>query len=872
MRLPELAQIFFNRCRAMRWATAAGLFHGLRMASTLAAGPLADLPEQLPPQLASVGFATSQFDAQENMGTLLVPVQRRGDTNSIVTVDYTTADESATAGEDYVAQHGTLFFAPGEILKNITVPILNDGHNEQTDSFQISLSVTSAAPILEPFALTHVFIADNDSGVGFLVARAGVEEGSGVAEMLVQRGDDWPGAITVDYDMAKGTATAGRDYVASHGTLHFAAGETLKSITIPILEDRIIEATETLEISLSGLSPEVSYGTKTNLTLYIADNDIVRPQPTRRRHLLAAASGLYAIKLDGSLWTWGANYSGELGIGPWAGGDTPRRVDLDFDWVEIYAGRGISLASKADGSLWAWGWLGESNAYVPKQIGSEYDWATPAPSASSVDQTIVVTDHWRDSQGTFQFAFTHTNHRAYYVLYRGSNVTTIQQPVGATLAGRRPLLITDPTPPTGPGSTFYRIKAHPVLDPIDLDADGLNDVYELQHADVIDPFQAADATADSDGDGRSNRREFADGTNPAGAEHWSVATAGLNHSLVLKSDRSLWAWGLNQSGQLGDGTHENRSAPVRIGSDQNWASVSTSHNAFEMDHTVGLKLDGTLWAWGNNYTGQLGIGTNTQTSDVPIQISPAPYWASIAAGDSYTLAIHRDGTLWGCGRSRTTGLNLGPDLRRVPGPLPGIFLEDTDWSAVAAGAGHALALKTNGTLWAWGDNVLGQCAQLQGDVIDEWTQIGTNTGWIAIAASGDGDWFDGSHSLAVKADGTLWAWGGNSFGECGFNSEEAPVRIPTRVGSGTNWIDISAGCGRSLARQRDGTLWAWGSGFGDRPVQVDPGHDWRFFAAGGPSYDSFFFAIKDDGTLWTTPAPGLTPARFGHETTWGFPP
>jgi|GEM_PF-1611467 len=253
---------------------------------------------------------------------------------------------------------------------------------------------------------------------------------------------------------------------------------------------------------------------------------------------------------------------------------------------------------------------------------------------------------------------------------------------------------------------------------------------------------------------------------------WAAVSVGGGHIAALKRDGTLWTWGANGHGQLGDGTTVPRNAPVQVGKDRDWAAVSAG-----TAHTAALKKDGTLWAWGWNMYGQLGIGTGGEpralVSDTltppptyadehtPVQVGKDRDWATVSAGSPRTAAIKTDGTLWAWGIHGIAA--PGVDGIQV---LPVQVGKDRDWASVSLGHDyatlneHAAALKKDGTLWTWGGNQHGQL----GD--------GTTTLRTAPAQVGkDRDWADVSvrttHTAALKADGTLWTWGSNSHGELG---------------------------------------------------------------------------------------------------------
>jgi alpha-tubulin suppressor-like RCC1 family protein len=242
-----------------------------------------------------------------------------------------------------------------------------------------------------------------------------------------------------------------------------------------------------------------------------------------------------------------------------------------------------------------------------------------------------------------------------------------------------------------------------------------------------------------------------------------------------------------------------------------WISVSSGSN-----HTVAVRADGTLWAWGSGF---LGNGVHTEWQDLPIQIGTDTNWQSVYAGYNHTHGIRADGTLWSWGESSLEPEQVG---------------EDGDWESV----GNDFALKENGTLWT----------------LNPLAQFGTDT-WTDISNGGE-------HIVGIKTDGSLWAWGDATYGRLGVGSlapgEPNYYPDPLRVGAATDdWLDVSAGLEHTLGIRADGTLWSWGrndygqlgNGLGDQtvPVQVGSDNDWQ--TADGSQWTSF--AIRTDGSLWS---------------------
>ena len=188
---------------------------------------------------------------------------------------------------------------------------------------------------------------------------------------------------------------------------------------------------------------------------------------------------------------------------------------------------------------------------------------------------------------------------------------------------------------------------------------------------------------------------------------YKTIAPGTYHTLAIKNDGSLWAWGYNYYGQLGDGTNTNRNTPVQIGTATNWASISAGFY-----YSLAIKNDGTLWAWGYNTFGQLGIG-NTTNQLSPVQVGTANNWASVSAGYQHSLAIKTDGTLWAWGYNNGGQLGDGTYTSRN---TPEQIGTATNWANISAGGyfisnyryEFSIATQTNGSLWAWGANAQGQ--------------------------------------------------------------------------------------------------------------------------------------------------------------------
>src|SRR3989338_5693952 len=201
--------------------------------------------------------------------------------------------------------------------------------------------------------------------------------------------------------------------------------------------------------------------------------------------------------------------------------------------------------------------------------------------------------------------------------------------------------------------------------------------------------------------------------------------AGSYHSLAIKSDGTLWASGDNASGRLGLGDNTDRLSPTQVGTLTTWSKIAAGYH-----HSLAIKSDGTLWAWGYNVFGQLGLGDDTDRLS-PTQVGTLTTWSKIAVGHNHSLAIRPDGTLWAWGINGNWQLGLNDTTERTTPTQVGTL---TTWSKVVAGFFHSIAIKSDGTLWGWGDNVYGQLGLSDATGRATPTQVGTLTTWSDVAA------------------------------------------------------------------------------------------------------------------------------------------
>ncbi|MEK7310091.1 MAG: fibronectin type III domain-containing protein [Planctomycetota bacterium] len=319
---------------------------------------------------------------------------------------------------------------------------------------------------------------------------------------------------------------------------------------------------------------------------------------------------------------------------------------------------------------------------------------------------------------------------------------------------------------------------------------------------------------------------------------WRQVVGGAGHTVAIKDNGTLWSWGDNYNGQLGLGDNNNRNLPTQVGYDTNWQSIAAGY-----DYTMAVKSDGSLWAWGYNYAGQLGLG-GTANYYSPTRVGIDNNWQSVTCGYSHTLAIKIGGTLWTWGDNWSGQLGFGDTTTRYSPSQVGL---DTNWSTAAAGNSFTLALKTDGTIWSCGVNADGRLGL--GNTTTYYSLTKVSAGWQAIAA---GQY----HGLALKTDKTLWVWGYNSNYQLGLNDITNRLS-PTQVGTDANWVSVAGGDNHSLAAKTDGSLWSWGYngngqlGLGDTnqrttPARVGPDNNWANVTSGF----SHSLSLRGSNSIW----------------------
>lgn len=497
------------------------------------------------------------------------------------------------------------------------------------------------------------------------------------------------------------------------------------------------------------------------------------------------------------------------------------RVRAADGWATkaISAGALNSVVLKSDGTVWAWGHnvYGESGNL---SLGQSSAITNPVVINSSVTNAVAVASGgWDSSYSAHTLILTSDG----LVLASGTNASG-QLGDGTALARTNPVVVTNLTGVVAIAAGSYHSLA--------LKSDGK--VW---------------------GWGANHYGQLGNGTNAATqkipVQVTNLATviaiaAGKHHSLALKSDGTVWAWGTNNYGQLGNGNTTLQKSPIQTVGLTNVIAIAAG--AY---HSLALKADGTVWGWGYNSQSQVGNGTITTPQTKPVKVVNLTNVVAIAAGGYHSLALNANGSVWGWGRNdygqlgkgAASNYELTPALVSVPGKV----------LSVAAGEFHSLALMTDGTIAAWGYSFYGQVGN--GAPIQTAGQI--NSKALLVKGFGGVGIQLKNHSLAVSANGSVWSMGDNRFGQLG-DGTTVNVTKPVEVKNQFETITSEAGGGHSLAVKLDGSVWSWGANnygqLGDgvvvnRALSANIGSAMNVIQVAGGNRHSL--ALQTNGLVWS---------------------
>jgi alpha-tubulin suppressor-like RCC1 family protein len=507
----------------------------------------------------------------------------------------------------------------------------------------------------------------------------------------------------------------------------------------------------------------------------------------------------------GRLYLWGKNNKGQLAQNDLYDTNYPKEVLGDTkEWVAIDAGREHFGAIKNDGTLWTWGRGDEG------QIGDGL-----TNSKSSPVQIIGEKIYWRKvAMGRY-----HSAGIQQLIPSQSPTPTSTPTPTLSPTITASPTLTPTMSPtPSACGATPDR-TASPTPTPSDTPTP--TPTTTASPTPTASPFILMKTLWTW---GENSYGALGDGTNSpksspvqtvARGINWSFVAAGYRFSAGIKSDGTLWIWGQNYDstglgGKLGDDTTLDKSSPVQtVAGGNDWKLVDLSDGGFQGGyHAAAIKNDGSLWLWGNNRYGQHGDNLFYNFKSSPVQtVTYSTDWSKVSCGGFFTAAIKKDSTLWVWGYNAYGQLGLN-NIINLSSPVQ-TRLAGTTWSEVSCGNVHMAAIRSDNSLWLNGLNFFGQLGD--GTRIARSSPTQTVVGgylWSKIASGYN-------HTAAIKTDGSLWLWGQNSSGQLGDGTtihRSSPVQI---IGGGNNWAQISCGAQQTAAIKNDGSLWCWGIALGN---------------------------------------------------------
>ena len=488
-----------------------------------------------------------------------------------------------------------------------------------------------------------------------------------------------------------------------------------------------------------------------------------------------------AIRSDGKLFGWGLNSNGQLGLGDRVSRSAPAQIGTS-NWHRVSAGLNTSLAIRSDKTLWVWG-----NGNTGKLANGV------ATDLRSSPIQIGTSANWVDITAGY------------------SHLGAIK---GATLGATSGTLFmwgAGGTGRLGNGSNVNRsspVQVGALTDWKSIRAGGTHTVAIRTGGQM---YAWGVGTSGRVGDG--NNLSKSSPVQIGAASNWTQIAAGKSHSIAMTTLGRIHGWGLNSSGQLGDGTNLGRSAPTAIGI-SSWVAISTGRT---FSHAI--KVDGTLWAWGQG--AYLGQNNNTNRNS-PVQIG-TDTWSSLGGGvDNIHMHAITTGSIayaWGTNNQGALGRPEIGTFVTIASPIvlggeapanSPVQIGTSTWSAVSVGRYATYAIRSDSKLFSWGSNFSAQLGLGDYTTRESPVQVGT-ANWSKIAKLAGN--FDGC--MGIQTDNTLWGWGSNINGQMGSGIQiSVQYTSPVQIGTSTNWVSINCADVGSIALNNTATnLYQWGSGW-----------------------------------------------------------
>jgi alpha-tubulin suppressor-like RCC1 family protein len=839
-----------------------------------------------------VQFSAGSYSVDEKDRSAVVTVVRTSSSSGEIRVDYGTVNGSASAGADYESTSGTLTFHNGEVSKTFSVSILDDSVAEGEKTVKLGLSNPTGGAVLGTPSTAILTIVDNDPPDFFTElfdqddndirnqTLTFVPDGSKSFYAVCRTpaytfpADPFGGTIIplADDSYASVRLAGGAEvpfygirygmfFIGSNGYVTFSSGDSAyqEALSRHFSQPRISALFDDLNPSHGG---KVSWK-------QLADRGVVTFQDVPKNYSGKPNSFQIEMFFDGVIRITHLGIALRDGlVGLSRGGGVPSEFsesNLNDYPACFFLSLPESVTEGKDTDRIAPGTIG---ALIPPPTDSEIRMTSSDPTELGVDKMIVFPagessvlfdltlrdDDLLDGTQTVTITATLPGGGSVQGVVRvndnESATLTVEVPKTAKEGdGRLPakgivkvsapvdkdvtvsLSSDDPTEVTVPETvTILKGRSSATFDLIienDVVVDGpqtvtieasvtgwtsgsdsmvvQDDREDARFAPAIGAGDYHSVALNDDGTvwswGDNGYGQLGDGTTTnrntpvpvtSLSDVFAVAGGG-NHTLALTGNGGVWAWGDNSNGQLGDGTFLSRTHPVSVPHLTEGVAIAAGYS-----HSLALKKDGTVWTWGDNSSGQLGNGT-TENSRIPIRVFGLAEVIAIAAGQYHNYALRKDGTLWAWGANGDGQLGDGSfHTRTAPVQVSGL----SHVFSVGAGGYHGLAIQSDRKVWAWGRNWEGQMGDPSFDYRTIPVLVEGLSGVILIAAGA-------AHSLALKSNGTVWAWGENDHGQLG-NSTFQASSTPVQVSELVSVIGLGAGANHSLALRNDGTVWTWG--------------------------------------------------------------